>query len=91
MPLFSITKTFLSNLLGWIVIFNQRRALRELTVWQLNDIGVSRKEAMNEARRAFWDHSRSLEKNGSIPRVPSLTNGKHPEELPPPSVIVPGK
>lgn len=81
MALFSIAKTLLSNLLGWIEISNQRRALRELTDQQLHDIGVSRKEAMNEGRRACWDHCRSLEEIGSLPIAPSVSEGNRLEEL----------
>ena len=32
-----------------------RRALLDMTDSQLKDIGLSRADAFNEARRAFWD------------------------------------
>lgn len=74
---FSIVKTNLSNLLGWwIEIAKQRRALRELTDCQLNDIGISYKEAMHEAGRAFWDHSSSLRQSNSTPKASSALSSR---------------
>ena len=34
---------------------SERRALGQLTVWQLRDIGISRAEADAEAGKWFWD------------------------------------
>ena len=38
----------------WYAIANQRRALSRLTDDQLKDIGISRVDAMQEARKPFW-------------------------------------
>ena len=38
-----------------ISLFRQRRTLAKLNDHQLNDIGVSRKDAEQEASRLLWD------------------------------------
>ena len=38
-----------------VSLYRQRRALGKLDDTALNDIGISRADAMQEARRALWD------------------------------------
>lgn len=78
MILLSVTKKLLANVLIWREVSKQRKVLRELTDQQLDDIGVSRKEAIQESNRAFWDHSRYLEKEHSNPifEISSTPNTK---------------
>jgi len=44
---------------GWVAQYGERaaerRALGQLTAWQLHDIGISRAEADAEAGKWFWD------------------------------------
>ncbi|MEZ5809861.1 MAG: DUF1127 domain-containing protein [Rhizobiaceae bacterium] len=42
----------------WLACRRSRRALKALTDDQLRDIGISRRVAMVEAVRPFWDCSR---------------------------------
>ena len=41
-------------LLVWAQRARQRRQLAELSDRQLDDVGISRSEAMDEARKPFW-------------------------------------
>ena len=44
------------GLLGHLYgVWRQRQALKTLDAARLNDIGISRAQAEDEARRAFWD------------------------------------
>jgi uncharacterized protein YjiS (DUF1127 family) len=46
----------LSRLLnGWIALHRERAALAKLDAAALQDIGISRQTAQDEARRPFWD------------------------------------
>lgn len=36
-------------------VWRQRQALKKLDAAQLRDIGITREQALAEARRAFWD------------------------------------
>ena len=38
-----------------IAVHNERRALRRLSADQRRDVGVTYRQALKEARRAFWD------------------------------------
>lgn len=35
--------------------YRQRRSLKRLDHWALNDIGLSRRDAQQEAKRPIWD------------------------------------
>ncbi|ABV94511.1 conserved hypothetical protein [Dinoroseobacter shibae DFL 12 = DSM 16493] len=48
----SLSRRALSALVG---LWRTRRALRDLDDRMLRDIGVSRSEALTEARRPIWD------------------------------------
>jgi uncharacterized protein YjiS (DUF1127 family) len=91
MALFSIAKKLLSIILIWIEISNQRRVLRELTDRQLADIGVCYEEAMHEAGRTFWDHSRTFEQGLPVSKVSSDSNSKEHKEFASDSCIIPGQ
>jgi uncharacterized protein YjiS (DUF1127 family) len=41
-------------LMTWDETYRTRRTLKRLTPDQLDDIGVSRSQAMKEAKRPFW-------------------------------------
>jgi len=43
------------TMLAWYEVAQQRRVLRMMSAEMLNDIGVSRADALREARRRFWD------------------------------------
>jgi len=43
------------GLMAHIDLYRQRKALRGLTDTQLNDIGLTRAEALTEANRTMWD------------------------------------
>jgi uncharacterized protein YjiS (DUF1127 family) len=45
----------LVTLMDWHDIAKERRALRSMSDEMLNDIGISRTDAMREASRRFWD------------------------------------
>lgn len=45
----------LETLLRWQDLSMQRRRLLELDAYMLKDIGISRADAVREARRPFWD------------------------------------
>lgn len=47
----------LSRLQALISIRQQRRILARLSDHELRDIGLTRAQAMEESRRAFWDAS----------------------------------
>ncbi|MGC1497966.1 MAG: DUF1127 domain-containing protein [Sulfitobacter sp.] len=38
----------------WATRRNTRRALRQLEPWQLQDVGLTRDEALTEGSRVFW-------------------------------------
>ncbi len=44
-----------------LVVWRQRRALRDLDDASLRDIGLTREAALREANRAFWDLPRRLQ------------------------------
>lgn len=44
-----------ASLLDLFSLYRQRRALARLDARDLEDIGISGKEAEKEARRGFWD------------------------------------
>lgn len=44
------------TLLRWQELSSQRRRLLELDAHMLKDIGISRADAVREAKRPFWDH-----------------------------------
>lgn len=50
-----------SALAQWVkqasAVHRQRRALTGLTDHQLEDIGLTRAQALREAARPFWDHA----------------------------------
>ena len=39
----------------WAERSRQRRALAQLSAYQLKDIGISRGDAINEVRKPFWE------------------------------------
>jgi len=39
----------------WMERSCQRRELGQLSIDQLDDIGISKEDAMNEARKPFWE------------------------------------
>lgn len=43
------------GLLGYLALWQQRRALAKMDDRQLDDIGVSRADALAEATRPLWD------------------------------------
>jgi len=43
------------RLLRWNELARQRTALRQLDERTLRDMGISRHDALSEARRPFWD------------------------------------
>ena len=45
----------LNSLRNLFALSRQRRALAQLDESRLNDIGISRDEALKEARRPVWD------------------------------------
>lgn len=47
-----------ARLLDALEMYRQRRALARLDDHALQDIGITRQEAMAEARRPFWDITR---------------------------------
>ena len=49
----------LARLRRWRVLARQRRELAELSDRMLKDIGLSRVDALREARRPFWDDPRA--------------------------------
>ncbi len=49
------SRGFLSTLLGYGALYRQRRALARLDDQALSDIGLSRSDALREARRPVWD------------------------------------
>ena len=52
-----------ARILDLFNLARQRRALAQLDDDALNDIGVSRKDARNEAERPFWDAPDSWHKH----------------------------
>ncbi|WP_299404528.1 DUF1127 domain-containing protein [uncultured Roseobacter sp.] len=38
----------------WATRRRTRRALKQLTVWQLDDVGLTPRQARNEAVKVFW-------------------------------------
>lgn len=38
----------------WATRYRTRRALKQLTVWQLDDVGLTPRQARDEAARVFW-------------------------------------
>ncbi|MFU1477482.1 DUF1127 domain-containing protein [Roseovarius sp. C7] len=42
-------------LVDWLALARQRRLLATLDADRLDDIGLTRDEALREARRPFWD------------------------------------
>lgn len=53
-PLALVVITLATTLLTWDLRHRTRRALRNLTDTELQDIGLTRGEAYTEARRLFW-------------------------------------
>ena len=51
----SILSGAFRTVLWWAQVANQRKALLTLSDDQLNDIGLSRADAVREARRHFWN------------------------------------
>jgi len=49
------TRSFWARIHDMIVIARQRQQLRDLEDHMLNDIGLSRHEAMTEAQKTLWD------------------------------------
>lgn len=47
--------------------YTSRRLLKELDAHLLKDIGLTRSEALREARRPFWDHKALSETESSSP------------------------
>ena len=45
-----------TKLLLWRALIRQRNELYRVSNHTLDDMGVSRKEAIKEAKRHFWDH-----------------------------------
>ncbi|NIZ15268.1 DUF1127 domain-containing protein [Phaeobacter sp. HF9A] len=54
-PLRTSRPSFVSRLRSALALRRQRRALRQLDETRLNDIGISRTKALEEARRPLWD------------------------------------
>jgi uncharacterized protein YjiS (DUF1127 family) len=53
----SAAATWIDTLCAWSARCHERRALRELTELGdhfLNDVGISREEALREAAKPFW-------------------------------------
>jgi uncharacterized protein YjiS (DUF1127 family) len=48
------TRRLLAVLAGWIERARQRRCLADLSDRSLKDIGISRYDALHEARKPFW-------------------------------------
>ncbi|SNR56189.1 DUF1127 domain-containing protein [Puniceibacterium sediminis] len=48
-------RSLISTLLAFGSLYNQRRALARLDDHALNDLGLTRHEALCEARRPVWD------------------------------------
>jgi len=48
-------KSFLAWILTLQAIWRERRALKSMSHTQLDDIGQTRKTAINESRRPVWD------------------------------------
>ena len=53
----SVLVTVLATLGRWVSISRERRDLGELSLSQLDDIGVSARQAQTEAARPFWASS----------------------------------
>lgn len=47
--------SLLTGLLHWLELSRQRRQLSQLDERMLEDIGVNRSDALQEAKRPFWD------------------------------------
>lgn len=47
------------TMLTWYEVAQQRRVLRMMSTEMLDDIGVSRVDALREASRRFWDVDRT--------------------------------
>ena len=45
----------LARILAGLALWRSRKQLAELEPHQLNDLGISRKQANQEANRAIWD------------------------------------
>lgn len=48
-------KGLIDMIMTWTAVSRQRRKLSEMSDSQLDDIGISRSEALREAERAPWD------------------------------------
>jgi uncharacterized protein YjiS (DUF1127 family) len=48
------TREFLMLAAVWYERARQRQRLEQLPEWQLEDIGISRSEALREAAKPFW-------------------------------------
>lgn len=46
---------YVARLFAFVRLSNERKRLKSLTDAQLDDIGVSRAQAIAEANRALWD------------------------------------
>lgn len=57
MMLFSLVHKLLVKILFWREISIERSMLGSMSDELLKDIGISRLEALHEARRPFWDTS----------------------------------
>lgn len=44
-----------SRVMAALMLYRSRRALAQLDSHILNDIGISREQALSEAKRAVWD------------------------------------
>ncbi|MBC7478171.1 MAG: DUF1127 domain-containing protein [Pseudorhodobacter sp.] len=44
-----------SRVMATLMLYRSRRALAQLDSHILNDIGISREQALSEAKRAVWD------------------------------------
>ena len=53
-PMASIAVRFAAVLLKWDTRRHTRKALAQLEVWQLDDVGLTRAAALTEARQPFW-------------------------------------
>lgn len=51
-----IANKVMSKLLFWRELARQRNELYRISNHILDDIGVSHKDAIHEAKRHFWDH-----------------------------------
>lgn len=51
-----IVSKIMSKLMFWRELTIQRNELYRISNHVLDDIGVSRKDALHEAKRHFWDH-----------------------------------